>query len=175
LRAQIPEEMQHTHTRQLTTPLPPPTHPPTHPRSWVVHKELWAFQAIRWVLIRFLVLDKDYNTYVSHTHLALANGGIKGHGSHLQRACNHKPVHAHHSHLQKPPKLHILPLQIVVFYVIAAVICLSLALTAYVAVVLKKDDSTAGGWLSRWVWVFQMAGRAPRSGLDCLISTYILI
>jgi hypothetical protein len=37
----------------------------------------------------------------------------------------------------------------VVFYIIAGTIFLSLVLTAYVAVVLKKDDSTAGGWLSK--------------------------
>ncbi|KAI8467685.1 MAG: hypothetical protein J3K34DRAFT_523567 [Monoraphidium minutum] len=75
---------------------------------WVVRAESPAFQAIRWVLFRFLVLPKGYNTYI------------------------------------------------VVFYIIAATIFLSLILTAYVAVVLKKDDSTAGGWLSRLVQFMQL-------------------
>ncbi|GBF97004.1 hypothetical protein Rsub_09801 [Raphidocelis subcapitata] len=75
---------------------------------WSVNRDLWAFQAIRWVLFRFLVLPKGYSTYI------------------------------------------------VVFYVIAGIVFLSLALTAYVAVVLKKDDSTAGGWLSRLVQFMQL-------------------
>jgi hypothetical protein len=33
---------------------------------WLVHRELAAFKVIRWVLFRFLVLPKGYNTYVRH-------------------------------------------------------------------------------------------------------------
>jgi hypothetical protein len=43
-----------------------------------------------------------------------------------------------------------------VFYVIAATFLLSLALTAYVAVVLRKDDSMTGGWLGRLVQLLQL-------------------
>ena len=55
--------------------------------AWVVHRDLWAFKAIRWVLWRFLVMPHGYDTYI------------------------------------------------VVFYIIAATTFVSLALTAYIAVV----------------------------------------
>jgi hypothetical protein len=45
----------------LLVPSLVPTPPPP---SWVVHKDVWAFQAIRWVLWRFLVMPKGYGTYV---------------------------------------------------------------------------------------------------------------
>jgi hypothetical protein len=106
-------------------------------------------------------------------------------GSRVGRRLAARPLHqmgarqrrCPHSNLGQPPRSNppVKPLlvspQIVVFYIVAGAVFASLLLTAYVAVVLKKDDSTAGGWLSRWGgraggWARVFGRRAP-PGLAC--------
>ena len=59
------------------------------------------------------------------------------------------------------------------FYAIAGTIFLTLLLTAYVAIVLKKDDAGAGGWLARLVQVAQLLATALFSVFWASVLDYL--
>ncbi|KAF8055488.1 tmcC [Scenedesmus sp. PABB004] len=76
--------------------------------GWRIDSSLWAWKAFYWLLFRFVVIPKGYDTYVA------------------------------------------------VFYCVAGVLLVAIALTVWVAVVLKKDD-TSSTWLRRLVGLLQWA------------------
>lgn len=60
-------------------------------------------------------------------------------------------------------------------YVVAVTVLVSLLLTAFVAVILKKDDASPGGWLSRLVQAAQLLATLLYSILWVGVLDYLVV
>jgi hypothetical protein len=121
--------------------------------AWKIDKSVWAFQAIRWVLIRGLMLPKVQPTTAGRNWTAGAMNSAPPSARLLQRSPRgERPEETTNALPTLPLALPLLQgydAYIKLFYALAAVILLSLLLAFWLAVVLKKDDATANGWMGR--------------------------